>query len=93
MYEYKKGYWETKDHKIIKIKDMGISHIENTIKYLKRHTDFYDECYGNCCGDEADYWYMVYEDNSELVEKKIKELENELYNKQLEVAMEDILFD
>ena len=71
-YAYKKGWWETKDHKKIKIKDMETSHIENTIKYLKKNTNFYDEIVG-------DNWFGYdYEDNSHLVDKKIEELENEL---------------
>ena len=40
-YPYKKGWWETKDHMELKIEDMKTSHIENTIKYLKRNNDFY----------------------------------------------------
>lgn len=71
MYEYKKGYWETSKHKIIKIEDMETSHIKNTINYLKRHRDFYDEYY-------VDYSGFDYEDNSHLVDEKIKELEYEL---------------
>ena len=73
-YPYKQGYWETKDHKKIKISDMETSHIENVIKYLKKNTNFYDEVGG-------DYWNIDswwYEDNSHLVDKKIEELENEL---------------
>lgn len=71
-YDYKEGWWETKDHKKLKIEDMETSHIENTIKYLKKHTDFYDEYYG-------DNWFgYEYENNSHLVDKKIEELEYEL---------------
>ena len=71
-YPYKEGWWETKDHRKIKICDMETSHIENTIKYLKRHKDFYDEYYG-------DNWFgYEYENNSHLVDKKIEELEYEL---------------
>ena len=71
-YSYKKDWWETKDHRLLKIEDMKTSHIENTIKYLQRHSDFYDECFG-------DNWFgYEYEDNSELVDKKIEELQYEL---------------
>lgn len=71
-YPYKKDWWETKDHKKIKISDMETSHIENTINYLQRHEDFYDEYFG-------DNWFGYdYEDNSHLVDKKIKELQYEL---------------
>lgn len=71
-YTYQKGWWETKDHIKIKISDMETSHIENTIKYLQRHPEFYDEYFG-------DNWFGYdYEDNSHLVDKKIEELENEL---------------
>lgn len=76
-YHYKKGWWETKDHIKIKISDMETSHIENTIKYLQRHPDFYDEEYGFYDYDKGEAFYD-YDDNSYLVEKKIEELENEL---------------
>ena len=77
-YPYKEGWWETKDHRKLKIEDMETSHIENTIKYLKKNKDFYDEGGGNTW--DIDSWW--YEDNSHLVYKKIKELEYEL-NKRL----------
>lgn len=67
-YSYKKDWWETKDHKEIKISDMETSHIENTIKFLKKHHNFYDEEYG----------FYDYDDNSYLVNKKIEELQCEL---------------
>lgn len=73
-YPYKKGWWETKDHKKLKIKDMETSHIKNTIKYLKKNICFYDEGGGDAW-DVDSYWY---EDNSHLVDKKIQELEYEL---------------
>ena len=73
-YPYKKGWWETKDHRKLKIEDMETSHIENPIKYLKKNKDFYDEGGGNTW--DIDSWW--YEDNSHLVDKKIEELENEL---------------
>ena len=82
-YPYKKGWWETKDHKKIKIKDMETSHIENTIKYLKKNTNFYDEGGGDYW--DIDSWW--YEDNSHLVDKKIEELEYEL-NKRLKESGE-----
>ena len=64
-YPYKKGWWETKDHKKIKIEDMETSHIENTIKYLKRNNNFYDETYfvgwtGDGDGDGQIYDYIEY---------------------------------
>lgn len=82
-YIYKKGWWETKDHKIIKIKDMETSHIENTIKLLKRNPTFYDEEY-SYYGYDADSIFYDYEDNSHLVEEKIDELEFELRLRKLE---------
>lgn len=81
-YEYKEGYWETKDHKILKIKEMETSHIENTIKLLKRTPNFYDEEFGYQDFDECFYDYS---NNSDLVDKKIDELENELRLRKLEV--------
>lgn len=73
-YPYKEDWWETSSHKKIKISDMETSHIKNTINYLKKHHDFYDE--GGGYGFDIDsYWY---EDNSHLVDKKIEELEFEL---------------
>lgn len=82
-YNYKKGYWETKDHKIIKIKNMETSHIENTINFLKQRPDFYDEEYSCWCGDSEGMYYD-YDDNSHLVEEKIEELELELRFRKLE---------
>jgi len=82
-YEYKEGYWETKDHKILKIKEMETSHIENVIKFLKKHPEFYDEEYGSF-GYEVDDFDYDYIDNSDLVDKKIDELENELRLRKLE---------
>lgn len=76
-YAYKKDWWETKDHEKIKISDMETLHIENTIKFLQRHEDFYDEEYGFYDYDNGEMFYD-YEDNSHLVDKKIEELENEL---------------
>lgn len=73
-YPYKKGWWETKDHRKIKISDMETSHIKNTIRYLQKHEDFYDE-YFEFGGDWDTY---DYEDNSHLVNKKIEELQYEL---------------
>lgn len=86
-YPYKQGYWETKDHRKIKISDMEISHIENTIKFLKRNRNFYDEEYGGMFGPDGDDIFYDYIDNSHLVDKKIEELENEL-NKRLKESGE-----
>lgn len=73
-YLYKENWWETKDHKKIKISDMEISHIENTIRYLQKHPNFYDTFINDIFdGDVYDY-----EDNSYLVDKKIEELKYEL---------------
>lgn len=76
-YTYKKDSWETKDHKKIKISDMETSHIENTINFLKKHHNFYDEKYGFYDYDDGEAFYN-YEDNSHLVDKKIEELQYEL---------------
>ena len=62
---------------------MQTSHIENTIKFLKRHPNFYDEEYGYC-GFEIDDFFYDYIDNSHLVEEKIDELELELRLRHLE---------
>ena len=76
-YPYKKDWWETKDNKKIKISDMETSHIENTINFLKKHHNFYDEEYGFYDYDDGEAFYN-YEDNSHLVDKKIEELQYEL---------------
>lgn len=81
-YTYKKGWWETKDHRMIKIKDMETSHIENTINLLKRNSKIYDEEYYG--GYDAEDMYYDYIDNSHLVEEKIEELEFELRLRKLE---------
>lgn len=78
-YEYKKGWWETKDHKRIRIKDMTWAHLVNTINLLKRTPEFYDEVYiGGFCWISSEDFDADYIDNSKLVDKKIKELEDEL---------------
>ena len=82
-YPYKEGWWETKDHRKLKIEDMKTSHIENTIKYLKKNTCFYDE--GGGYDWDIDSWW--YEDNYHLVDEKIEELEYEL-NKRLKESGE-----
>lgn len=79
-YSYKKDWWETKDHKEIKISDMETSHIENAIKFLKKRHNFYDEEYGFYDYDDSEAFYN-YVDNSYLVDKKIKELQYELDKK------------
>lgn len=81
-YPYKKGWWETKDHKKLKIEDMETSHIENTIKYLKNHRNFYDEEFGGYGYDDEEPFYY-YDNNSHLVEKKIQELEYELNKRRI----------
>lgn len=73
-YPFKSRCWETKDHHIIKISDMETSHIENTINFLQRTKDFYDE--GGIEWGDPDTLY--YDDNSYLVDIKIKELKEEL---------------
>lgn len=80
-YTYKKNYWETKDHQLIKIKDMKTSHIENAIKFLKRNPKFYDEEYDLWDFDEGYYDYV---DNTHLVKNKIEEFEFELRLRKLE---------
>lgn len=76
--KYKEGKWITKDYKELDIRDMETSHIKNTINFLNKHEDFYDEYY--CLGYalDNDYQEYDYEDNSDLVYKKIEELNNEL---------------
>ena len=81
---YEKGMWITKDYKKLKIEAMETSHIINTINYLKRHSDFYDEyyCLGYTC--DNDYQEYDYEDNSHLLNLKIEELEDELKRRNYE---------
>lgn len=78
--EYEKDWWETKDHKKIKIKDMETSHIENTINFLKQRPYFYNETYfvGWTCDGDGDGQIIDTIDNRDLVGKKIEELECEL---------------
>ena len=83
-YPYKEGWWETKDHKKMKISDMETSHIENTIKFLEKHHEFYDEEYGGMFGPDGDDIFYDYIDNSHLVNRKIKELEFELNKRETE---------
>jgi hypothetical protein len=80
-YTYKEGWWQTKDYKWIKIKDMETSHIENSIKLLKRNSKFYDVEFINKWEVEN---FHYYEHNSDLVDKKIDELEFELRLRKLE---------
>lgn len=61
---YNRGYWETKDHKTLKIELMESSHIKNCINLLKRNLQKLD-------GEEKDLYegYILY---------KINEFEKEL---------------
>lgn len=77
-YVYKKGYWETKEHEMIRIEDMKTSHIKNVIKFLKRNPTFYDEEYGSLDLFNVELCFYDYIDNYYLVKDKIKELEFEL---------------
>ena len=88
-YSYNEDWWETKYDKKIKISDMETSHIENTINFLKKHHDFYDETYfvGWTGDGDGDGQICDYIDNSDLVYKKIEELEYEL-NKRLKESGE-----
>ena len=63
--DYNRGYWETKDHKTLKIELMETSHIKNCINLLKRNLQKLDE-------DELDYHYRDY------FNFKIDEFEKEL---------------
>lgn len=85
-YPYKKGWWETKDHRKIKISDMETSHIENTINFLKKHRNFYDEEYGFYDYDKGEAFYG-YNGNSYLVDKKIEELQYELDRRKGEIRI------
>lgn len=81
-YPYKEDYWETKDHKIIKISDMETSHILNTIKFLEQRPDFYKEEYIENGVDILDCFYQC-DYNKELVDKKIQELYFELVKRKV----------
>ena len=78
MNDYREGYWTTRESKTLRIQDMDISHLQNTIRYLEKHHDFFDQ-FGGCAWDIDSYWY---EDNSHLVDKKIGELQEELAKKE-----------
>ena len=71
-YYYKKDWWETKDHKEIKISDMETSHIENAIKFLKKRHNFYDEEYQLVC--QRNYLSTKYIEHLEHQCKKQKEV-------------------
>ena len=83
-YTYKKNYWETKDHQLMKIKDMETSHIKNAIKLLKRNPKFYDEEYGDIDLFDVELSFYDYVDNTHLVKDKIEEFEFELRLRKLE---------
>ena len=62
--DYNRGYWETKDHKTLRIELMESSHIRNCINLLKRNLQKLDE-------EEKDYY-------EEYILFKIDEFEKEL---------------
>ncbi len=76
--DYNRGYWETKDHKTLKIELMETSHIKNCINLLKRNLQKLDE-------DELDYYYRDY------FNFKIDEFEKEL--KKRDVYKKHVLGD
>ena len=78
--EYKKGYWITQFGDVIKISNMSTNHIRNTIGYLESHRDFYDIATMVLPYDIDSF---DYEDNSHLVDEKIKELKEELKNRDI----------
>ena len=83
---YIKDKWITKEGTEMFIRDMTTGHIQRTIDYLRRTKDFYDVFIPGNDAEEIDY-----EDNEELVERKITELEAELRRRQdlLERVIDD----
>ena len=81
--EYIKDYWKTSKGEKLKISDMETYHIVNTIKFLYRNPLFY----ATGCEIE-DGCYL--EDNEELVNKKIHELEKELFDRGYIQLLDDI---
>ena len=54
---YESGYWITKDHKTIKIRDMESSHIRNSIRMLERNIE--SDLYSDMEIDLADpFWAL-----------------------------------
>lgn len=90
QYFYRKGKWETKDHRIIDISDMTIEHLENTINFLKKRPDFYDVEYIENGVDIEECFCDKYDGQKEVA-KKIEELELELRLKRLEASIKELM--
>ncbi len=68
---YIENKWITSQGKVMSIKSMTTSHIQNTIAYLQRNPLFYAE-------GIYDFDYIDCEPNYNLVQDKIEELTKEL---------------
>lgn len=73
---YEKGYWKTKDGRILKIKDMETSHLKNVVRLLDKDIDRISDQiqHGGLC-DEED---SVYTWDIKNFQDKRKEIKNEL---------------
>jgi hypothetical protein len=68
--------WTTADDIEIKVVDMTVSHLKNTINYIKRNMDMFAIGSGGCDVDS-----MYYDPQYEVAGKWIEVLENELDKK------------
>lgn len=73
-------HWQTKDNKIIHIRDMDDQHLENCIRIIKNNNYGYTEYYGDENFCDSNYYCLRNKYENMINELRLRKLEKELNN-------------